>query len=102
MLRGWILMCMCIDLFLCSLKFELYLLNFLDRASSDKDYGEYARYCIARVKEALDIDEWGLENNILERGMPSVEFMWHVLSGQSNPYRVSQIVPHRRPWQDSR
>ena len=39
---------------------------------------------------------------MLERGLPSVEFIWHVLSGQSNPYRCSQIVAHRRPWQDSR
>ena len=52
-LRGWILMCLCVDLFPPSVKFELYLLNFLGSASNDKAYGEYARYCIARLEEAL-------------------------------------------------
>jgi myosin heavy subunit len=101
-LRGWILMCLCVDLFPPSVKFELYLLNFLGSASADKAYGEYARYSLARLEEALDLDEAALENLVLERGLPSVEFIWHVLSGQSNPYRCSQIVAHRRPWQDSR
>ncbi len=31
-LRGWILTCLCVDLFPPSVKFELYLLNFLVRA----------------------------------------------------------------------
>lgn len=101
-LRGWVLMCLCVDLFPPSVKFELFLLNFLGSASADKTYGEYARYSIARLEEALDLDEAALENLVLERGLPSVEFIWHVLSGQSNPYRLSAIVPHRRPWQDMR
>jgi myosin heavy subunit len=101
-LRGWILTCLCVDLFPPSVKFELYLLNFLGSACNDKAYGEYARYSLARLEEALDLDEAALENLVLERGLPSVEFIWHVLSGQSNPYRCSQIVAHRRPWQDSR
>ena len=54
-LRGWILICLCVDLFPPSVKFELYLLNFLGSASNDKAYGEYARYCIARLEEALDL-----------------------------------------------
>ena len=29
MTRGWLLMCLCVDLFPPSVKFELYLLNFL-------------------------------------------------------------------------
>jgi len=94
-LRGWILLCLCVDLFPPSVKFELYLLNFLGSASQDKAYGEYARYSIARLEEALDLDEAALENLVLERGLPSVEFIWHVLSGQSNPYRYAAIVPHR-------
>ena len=52
-LRGWILMCLCVDLFVPSVKFELYLLNFLGSASNDTAHGEYARYCIARLEEAL-------------------------------------------------
>ena len=72
-LRGWILMCLCVDLFPPSVKFELYLLNFLGTASADKVYGEYARYSIARLEEALDLDEAALENLVLERGLPSVE-----------------------------
>ena len=102
MTRGYLLMCLCIDLFPPSVKFELYLLNFLGTAANDKQYGEYARYCLARLEEALDLDEAALESLVLERGLPSVEFIWHVLSQQSNPFRVSQIVPHRRPWQDAR
>ena len=31
-LRGWILLCLCVDLFPPSVKFELYLLNFLVRS----------------------------------------------------------------------
>lgn len=101
-LRGWILTCLCVDLFPPSVKFELYLLNFLGSASNDKAYGEYARYSLARLEEALDLDEAALENLVLERGLPSVEFIWHVLSGQSNPYRCASLVAHRRPWQDVR
>ena len=106
-LRGWILMCMCVDLFPPSIKFTLYLLNFLDSASNDKAYGEYARYCLARLQEALDLvraweewhtcssalvlmhhafpctpstlqDELTLEKLVLERGMPPVEYIWCV------------------------
>jgi len=101
-LRGWILMCLCVDLFPPSVKFELYLLNFLGSASNDKAYGEYARYSLARLEEALDLvrlrragrcfathtnafaracqtqDEAALENLVLERGLPSVEFIWCV------------------------
>ena len=43
------------DLFPPSVKFELYLLNFLGSASNDKAYGEYARYSLARLEEALDL-----------------------------------------------
>ena len=39
-----------------SVKFELYLLNFLGSASADKAYGEYARYSLNRLEEALDLD----------------------------------------------
>ena len=101
-LRSWILTCLCVDMFPASCRFELYLLNFLQSASADRAYGEYARYCLSRMEEALDMEEDALESLVLERGLPSVEFIWHVLSGQSNPFRCSQMVAHRRPWQDSR
>ena len=35
-------------------------------ASADKAYGEYARYSLARLEEALDLDEAALENLVLE------------------------------------
>lgn len=55
MTRGWLLMCLCVDLFPPSVKFELYLLNFLGTAANDKTFGEYARYSLARLEEALDL-----------------------------------------------
>ena len=101
-LRGWILLCLCVDMFPPTTKFGLYLLHFLSSHSADKTYGEYARYCIARQEETLDLDEAALERYILDRGLPYVDFIWSVLSGSSNPFRLSQRVPHRRPWQDFR
>lgn len=83
MTRGWLLMCLCVDLFPPSVKFELYLLNFLGTAANDKTFGEYARYSLARLEEALDLDEAALENLVLERGLPSVEFIWCEPAGSS-------------------
>ncbi len=54
-LRGWILMCLCVDLFLPSVNFQLYLFNFLGSALNDAAYGGYARYNLARLEEALEL-----------------------------------------------
>ena len=94
-------MCMCVDLFPPSIQFELYLVNFMVAAANSADHGESARYCLSRFKEALDLDEAALENLVLERGLPSVEYIWKVLSEQLKPHSESRSVPHRRPWQES-
>jgi hypothetical protein len=95
------LLCMCSDVFNASLNFEMYLLNFLRGAAvqDHSPYAEYARYCLARFEEALDIDESALENLIFERSFPSEKFIYSVWSGSSNPYRCSTMVAGRRPWQ---
>lgn len=75
-------------------------------AANDKTFGEYARYSLARLEEALDLvctrprpvvrqcdwlkllrhpnsfsqDEAALESLVLERGLPSVEFIWYAVS----------------------
>ncbi len=91
---------MCSDVFNASVKFELYLLNFLVAAVQGcNPHAEHARYCLARFEEALDVDETALENVVQERRMLGVEFIWNVLSEQINPYRCSVMVAGRRPWQ---
>eukprot|EP00854_Cymbomonas_tetramitiformis_P003207 gene3207-4053_t len=73
--RGWMLLCMCIDLFSPSVEFELYLLNFVAKYENHEEWKEYARYCLRRLEEELDMDEEALADSVHQKQVPSIDYI---------------------------
>jgi hypothetical protein len=73
--RGWLLMCMCVELFSPSVEFELFLLNFILSHRHQPLWGDYAEFCLDRLQTRLDMDEETLARAELSVKIPSVELI---------------------------
>jgi len=82
MQRGWILLCLCIELFSPSVEFELFLLNFMVKHSNDELWADYANFCLQRLEEELDLDEEALATNVRQKQVPSIDYITAVINGE--------------------
>lgn len=73
--RGWLLMCMCVELFSPSVEFELFLLNFILSQRHQPVWSDYAEFCLDRLQTRLDMDEETLARAELSVKIPSVELI---------------------------
>jgi len=82
MQRGWLLLCLCVELFSPSVEFELYLLNFVVNSMDNDLWAEYAQFCLDRLEEELDMNEEALAQMVHRKEVPSTEYITSLLNGE--------------------